>query len=206
MSSANRGGPGRRHSAASNSSVRSRLCPVDIDANSRTVDARTLGSSLSIASCRRVSSTSGSRSNRARNASNASSGKSHGLGAGLVTNWVNATATCSRVTCALRSQRAAQPSNPGHGCPFRRFRYSRTTTSWSGHWNANPTSAPPCDRRLSLAAMIAATAEESSAKCVARHCDATTVDRAASKGVHVCASNSEANTRLQQSSSSELPV
>ena len=40
----------------------------------RTVDARTLGSSLSMASCRRVISTSGSFSRRPRNASNTSSG------------------------------------------------------------------------------------------------------------------------------------
>ena len=53
--------------------------------------------------------------------------------------------------------------------------------------------------------MIAATAEESSEKCLATHFDATTVDRAASRGVHLCASNSAVKTRLQQSSSSELP-
>ncbi len=97
MSSANRGGPDRRHSTVSNSSAKSWLCPFDVDANSRTVDARTLGSSLYMASCRRVSSTSGSRSNRARNASNASSGKSHRLDACLVTNQARASATCSRV-------------------------------------------------------------------------------------------------------------
>ena len=101
MSRANRGGPDRPHSAASNSSARSWLCLVDIDANSLTVDARIFGSSLAMARCRRVSSTSGSRSSRARNASNESSGKSHGLGARRVTNEAKALATCpARSLCA----------------------------------------------------------------------------------------------------------
>ena len=69
-----------------------------------------------MASCERASSTSGSRSSRAWNASNASSGKSHGLDAGLVTNRARAVATCSRVPCALRSQSWAQTNNPGHVC------------------------------------------------------------------------------------------
>ena len=59
MSSANRGGPERRRSAASNCLASSWLCLVDVEANNRTVDARTLGSSLSMASCRRVSLASG---------------------------------------------------------------------------------------------------------------------------------------------------
>ena len=204
-SSANRGGPERRHSASSNSSASSWLCPADVDANSRTVDARILGSSWSMASLRSVSSNSGSRSNRAQNASNASSGKSHGLDAGLVTNWARAIATCWGDPCALRSQSWTQASNPGHRRPSARFLNSRSTTSCSGECDANPTSAPPRARGLSLAATSAATTEESSEKFAARHFDATTVDRAAFKGSHMCASNSAVKTRLQQSSNNELP-
>ena len=159
-----------------------------------------------MANCRRVSSISGSRARRVRNASNASSGKSHGLGACLVTNLAREVATCSRVPCALRSRDRHRQA----------IRRSVTLEDFGipERLSRDPASATPVQRqrlpylrRLSLAATIAAKADTSSLKCVARHFEAITVAWATSKEVNLCCRNSTARTRLQQSeaASSRVP-
>ena len=114
MSSANRGGPERRRSAASNCLASSWLCLVDVEANNRTVDARTLGSSLSMASCRRVSLASGAFQTRPECVQRIL-GEIPWTGGALRFELTREVATYSRVPCALRRQRSAQISIPS-GC------------------------------------------------------------------------------------------